>query len=709
MTKKPYEIKAKAGGSAELLIYGDIGENWDEDEVESNDAKTIVNAMQALNGVPLDVRVSSYGGTVADGIAIHNALRRYNGPTTAHIEGVAFSIASYIPLGADRVVMADNALFMVHGPWSMGAGNAIELRKMANVLDLTAESMVSGYVRKGRPSKEFVRGLLSDGMDHYFSAAEAQEVGFVDDITGSIDIAAALRGSRYQPPASAGINKTEAAMPEKKPIEGGASEQPSNETFLQVHAKAVAAGQEKGQQAENLRQRVIWAAFAELASDDPTDPMCALRDQCLADIHCGEAQANSRIIAALKQRTDAPIPFTPLVAVQSASGGVYNASVMSREQAMSPGPDGLDKFVAGATKAIEIRAGLERDRSVIEAERSGQYLSMTLKELCKASLAMAGMPVNGTDQDVIRRVLAAGPGQGTDHFPAILENIANKSVMDGFIAAPESWGAWTQPGVLNDYRTASRVNKSLFDSLDKMEEYEKFQSGRFADVKQAITGYLHGKAFSLTLQAIVNDDLSMLTEDARAWGEAANRTIGDAVFMALTAAGTGGFGQTMTEDSTVLFHANHGNYIASGSGAAPSKATIGAGRTAMMTQTDPNGVVVASPPKYLLHPTTLTLDVTELLTSQYYVTGDAGDPANNAVASLGLMGVEEYRLDSFVSTAWILAAARRTVEVAFVGGQSTPRVDRMSSGEIPGITWQISIPFGVAALDYRTHYLNYGA
>jgi len=177
----------------------------------------------------------------------------------------------------------------------------------------------------------------------------------------------------------------------------------------------------------------------------------------------------------------------------------------------------------------------------------------------------------------------------------------------------------------------------------------------------------------------------------------------------LTAAGTGGFGQTMTEDSTVLFHANHSNYIASGSGAAPSKATIGAGRTAMMTQTDPNGVVVASPPKYLLHPTTLTLDVTELLTSQYYVTGDAGDPANNAVASLGLMGVEEYRLDSFVDTAWILAAARRTVEVAFVGGQSTPRVDRMPSGEIPGITWQISIPFGVAALDYRTHYLNYGA
>jgi len=254
------------------------------------------------------------------------------------------------------------------------------------------------------------------------------------------------------------------------------------------------------------------------------------------------------------------------------------------------------------------------------------------------------------------------------------------------------------------------VNKSLFDALDKMEEYEAFKHGRFADVKQAITGYLHGKSFSLTLQSIVNDDLSILGEDARAWGEAANKTIGDAVFLALTTAGTGGYGQTMDEDSTILFHADHSNYIASGAGGAPAKATIGAGRTAMMTQTDPNGRVIASNPRFLLHGTGLTMDVFELLNSQNVVTGaDATRPERNAVASLGLQGVEEYRMDSFVATAWVLAAARRTVEVAFVGGQSSPQVNRMPPGEIPGVTWQISIPFGVAAMDYRTLYFNYGA
>jgi hypothetical protein len=66
-------------------------------------------------------------------------------------------------------------------------------------------------------------------------------------------------------------------------------------------------------------------------------------------------------------------------------------------------------------------------------------------------------------------------------------------------------------------------------------------------------------------------------------------------------------------------------------------------------------------------------------------------------------------MDSFVSTAWMLAALRRTVEVAFVGGQTSPRVDRQMTSDIPGVAWDISIPFGVAALDFRTLYLNYGA
>jgi hypothetical protein len=372
--------------------------------------------------------------------------------------------------------------------------------------------------------------------------------------------------------------------------------------------------------------------------------------------------------------------------------------------------DSADKFRAGATDALLYKTGLRLDEDKAKAIGENEFLSMSIGELAKHSLRVSGMSVKGSLEDNIRRVLAAGPGQGTDHFPAILENIANKAVMDGYMDAEETWQRRTVSGTLQDYRQATRVNKSLFDKLDQMKEFDEFEHGRFADVKQNIQAYLHGKAFSLSLQSMVNDDLSMLVDDTRAWGEAANVTVGDSVFAVLSTAGTGGYGQTMTEDSTLLFHADHSNYVASGSGGAPTAATISAGRTAMMTQLDPNARQVASRPRYLLHGTTLTMSVYQLLNSQHYITGESSTQGEvNPVRSLGLESVEEYRMDDFVSTAWILAAARRTVEVSFVGGQTTPRVDRQAISNIPGVTWQISIPFGVAALDWRTLYLNYGA
>ena len=690
-----YEIKAKAG-NAELLIYGDIGSDfWGE---ESNDAKTITEKLKPYAGKPIDVRINSVGGSVIDALAIHNALKRHGGDVRVHIDGLAASAASLIAMAGSTVHMAENALLMIHAPMTAVGGNAEDMREAAEVLDRYAGAMIGSYTRNGKIDAELVESMLRDGKDHYFTADEALAAGFADQVSEAIDIAAALKVVGRKNSPIVGITKESRQMSDPKETAGDTN-QPADD-FLTKHRTVVAKSEANGAKAERTRIRDIQNLFSPHGADDPLSNIHAVMENCIDDENCNIVKAQNVLLSFLADQTSQPI----------ASAREDRVLSPRRESRIEPAADQQDKFVEGATRALAIRAGIDKDKDSRAKEAQSEYLSMTMVELCKHSLKMAGRPVNGSATDIVKRVVMAGPGQGTDHFPAILENIANKSVMDGYMGADETWGTYTQQGTLNDYRTASRVNKSLFDTLDKMEEYDAFKSGRFADVKQSITGYLHGKSFSLTLQSIVNDDLSILSSDAMAWGEAANVTIGDAVFVALTAAGSGGYGQTMDEDSTILFHADHSNYIASGSGAAPSKATIGAGRTAMMTQLDPNGRIIASRPRYLLHGTTLTMDVFELLNSQNVVTGaDATRPERNAVSSLGLQGVEEYRIDDFVSTAWILAAARRTVEVSFVGGQSTPSVDRMPSGEIPGVTWQISIPFGVAALDYRTLYFNYGA
>jgi len=136
-----YDIKAK-GERAELRIYGDIGQSWDEDE--STDARTVAEALDSVRG-DIDVRINSFGGSVADGLAIFNALKRHQGRVTTHIDGVAYSIASLIAMAGDEVRMAANAMLMVHAPWGMALGNAPEMREMADILDKHADAMLASY------------------------------------------------------------------------------------------------------------------------------------------------------------------------------------------------------------------------------------------------------------------------------------------------------------------------------------------------------------------------------------------------------------------------------------------------------------------------------------------------------------------------------------------------------------------------------------
>jgi hypothetical protein len=163
----------------------------------------------------------------------------------------------------------------------------------------------------------------------------------------------------------------------------------------------------------------------------------------------------------------------------------------------------------------------------------------------------------------------------------------------------------------------------------------------------------------------------------------------------------------MDEDSKVLFHADHSNYIASGAGAAPSEATLNTARSAMVAQNDPNGRKVAVRPRFILHGPGLYSTVYKLLNSQSMITGADGTvPESNSVPSMNLNPVEEYRM---TGSAWILAASRRTVEVAGVGGPLSPRAEQSPVSNVPGLTYELSMPFGAAALDYRGLYYNHGA
>jgi ATP-dependent protease ClpP protease subunit len=303
-----FEIKAKGPARSELRIYGDIGQSWDADE--SNDAKTVVEALGNLRG-DIDVRINSFGGSVADGLAIFNALRRHDGAVTTHIDGVAYSIASLIAMAGRTVNIADNGMLMVHAPWGAAIGNAVEMREMADILDKHADAMLSSYLRAGGPDADAVRGWLTDGQDHYFTAAEAVNLGLADAISDqapTLQIAAALMqdARRFYLPAAMSRSPEVVTMTDSA-TQGGSLGTPDSSDMLATHSKTVQAAIDKGIRAEAARRAAVAAVFDGFADGDPLNPITALQAQCLDDVKCSELGAQRQLLALLADRTSDPV------------------------------------------------------------------------------------------------------------------------------------------------------------------------------------------------------------------------------------------------------------------------------------------------------------------------------------------------------------------------------------------------------------------
>jgi ATP-dependent protease ClpP protease subunit len=730
-----YELKAKGKSESgtELRIYGDIGPSWDEDE--SNDARSVAASLEKLKG-PLAVRINSFGGSVADGLAIYNALRRFPGRVTTYVDGVAYSIASLIAMAGEEIRIAANGMLMIHAPWGMAVGNAPEMREMAEILDKHADAMVVSYLRNGGPDESQIRAWLTDGSDHYFSAKEAVELGLVDvvdDAKPVFEIAAALRASGRTftlPAASSRITTEIASMATTDETTGASAVTPTNQKPTEVmasHSRTVKAAVAQGVQAEAKRRSDISAVFADFYDADPLNPITALHDGCMDDVQCDELGARRKLLAMLAAQTADPILAPQQYSVQAQVKAPPQVSryLGTDGGRVVAGLDQRDKRASGLVLALSVRAGIERDPTKIREAESGELIGMSLAQLMGDELRAAGLPYNGSAPQLVSNylrhlpVLASGPSHGTDHLPAVLGNIAEKSMMDGWNTARETWGLWTRPGTLRNFQPATSVAMAFLDKLTRMVPSQEFEYGDLADQKQTRQLYQHGLRYGFPYEALINDDLSALAEAMSGWGEAASATIGDYVHSALFAAGSGGLGQVMTQDSTVLFHANHSNYVASGSGGVPSEATLNTARTAMMAQTDPNGRIIAVIPRYLIHGPALWATARKVLNSQdlQSVTVDGSTGATvlsgsiNSARDMNLTPIEDYRIVASAPgvNTWVLAGERRTVEVAGLNGQPRPTAEMIPMGNIWGINYQLTCPFAVTVLDHRSMYLNFGA
>ena len=190
MRKNWYDIKSKVSNDiVDVYIFDEIG-------TFGINAQSFIDEIKGFKNTPLNLHINCVGGDVFEGMAIYNVLKKRTAETIVYIEGIAASMGSVVALAADKVVMAENSLFMIHNAWGGAMGEAKELKKTANLLDKISNEIADIYIKKTNLPYDRVKEMMDE--ETWLNADEAFELGFVDSISDAIKVAAKYDVSKFK-------------------------------------------------------------------------------------------------------------------------------------------------------------------------------------------------------------------------------------------------------------------------------------------------------------------------------------------------------------------------------------------------------------------------------------------------------------------------------------------------------------------------------
>lgn len=461
-------------------------------------------------------------------------------------------------------------------------------------------------------------------------------------------------------------NQKEKTMPDKVTEK----EIPERKELPQVDEKRkgeiMSEGAKRALELEKARRIEIRKLFD--GHDDHTE----VRDQCLDDPEVDINEARKLLLDAIG-RDEKP----------AANG-----------QRIEMGESDVEKFARVAEDAVAVRGGLEADRS-----KASELCGYNLVDIARKCLELRNIRTEGMDRSTM---IGRAFTHSSSDFPKILENNARKAMLRGYEEAPEIFPRFTRAGNLSDFKIHTRTGIGTVASLRKVAEGGEYKHTTIGERGEQIQLATYGELFSITRQAIINDDLEAFTRIPRTLGRAAARTVGDLVFSIL-------IDNPVMSDGTVVFHADHKNLA--GSGTAISAASVSKARAAMRKQKDGEATLNIRP-SFLLTPVEKVDTAAVLMSSE-----TDPDQANSRVRNLATVNgalevLADARLDAASTTAWYLLAdanAFDTIEVGYLDGIALPFLDDMDGWTIDGREYKVRIDAAAAPLEFRTMYKNPGA
>ncbi|MCF8965205.1 ATP-dependent Clp protease proteolytic subunit 1 [Providencia rettgeri] len=653
--KSWFQMKATSETSADIYIYDEIG-MW------GISAKRFTEDLISLGNINhINLHIHSPGGEVFEGIAIYNQLKNHNANITVYIDGLAASMASVIAMVGDEVKMPKNAMMMIHKPWGVSWGDANDMRDYADLLDKVENVLIPAYMEKTGKTKEEIEAML--GEETWLTAEECVEHGFANTVIEPVKAMASLSSKRIEefksmPKSLQNTLKNSLANPRNTITSNAPATEPAPQSQNPTNTQQpdTASIQAQARQVEQTRMNGIKDLFAMFGGKHDS-----IMVECLTDINCTVEQAKDKILDLVAKEA------TPT------NKNNYGAHIYANN---------------GNLVGDSVRASLMARAGYDEAHADNPYNCMTLRELARMSLADRGVGVASYNP---MQMIAMAFTHTTSDFGNILLDVANKSILQGWNEAEETFDLWTKKGQLSDFKTATRVGMGGFNSLRTVREGAEYKYVTTSDKKETIALATYGELFSISRHAIINDDMSMLTDIPMKLGSAAKATIGDLVYLILTK------NEKMRSDNKPLFSADHGNTIKGGM----DVDTIGNGRTAMRKQKEGERTLNIRP-AFMLVPTALEIAATQVVGSGSVKGADVNANIINPIRNIAEI-ITEPRLDINSDTTWYMTSAKGTdtIEVAYLNGVDTPYIDQQEGFTSDGVTTKVRIDAGVAPVDYR--------
>ena len=188
--QKFYQIAVNSDKrTADIIIYGDITSfatdltRWygDDENIAEVASRQIIKEINDLDVDTINVYINSYGGEVAEALAIYSALKRHSASVHTFCDGFACSAATIIFCAGDVRTMGRIALMMIHNCMSyLGYAYSIERRKAAEDNDQITQSSIEAYKLVSNLSEEEIRQMMDNAT--WLTAQECLKYGFATEV-----------------------------------------------------------------------------------------------------------------------------------------------------------------------------------------------------------------------------------------------------------------------------------------------------------------------------------------------------------------------------------------------------------------------------------------------------------------------------------------------------------------------------------------------